>query len=77
MKIREEEYFQEGFFSNVIYSDGLAQAETLAQATAALENSDVVSQSTAQIYHRGQSWSNQGQIKCAFGANQEISSARN
>ena len=47
MKIREEEYFQEGFFSNVIYSDGLAQAETLAQATAALENSDVVSQSTA------------------------------
>ena len=33
--------------SNCLFSDGLAQAETLAQATAALENSDVVSQSTA------------------------------
>ena len=31
----------------ILFSDGLAQAETLAQATAALENSDVVSQSTA------------------------------
>ena len=35
------------FYSNCLFSDGLAQAETLAQATAALENSDVVSQSTA------------------------------
>jgi len=46
-QIRVEDIMMESRTEGDNLIDGLAQAETLAQATAALENSDVVSQSTA------------------------------
>ena len=55
--------------------DGLAEAETLAQATAALKTP--MSNHKAQLRYSIEVNLGQIKVKCAFGANKEISSARN